>query len=217
MKKIVMIGNGSYSLTLKYYIESNTDWEIVGYADENKHYNDSFQGKPMISLEEMCVKFPPNTYEVIIGVGYLKMNENRQRIFTKIKNMGYSIVNFIHPTAILNNTQLGEGNVILENVVIEPNTIIKNNCIIWSSVLIGHNAVIENNNHLAACSLMAGNTYLEENCFLGNHSTIKDGIRIAHHTLIGAGAYVSKNTSPYSVIVPARSVQLEKYISTDFI
>ena len=92
-----------------------------------------------------------------------------------------------------------------------------NNCIIWSAVLIGHNATVESHNHFAACALIAGNSYVEECCFLGNHSTVRDGVRIAEHSLIGAGTYVSKNNKPFEVIVPARSVVLDKYRSTDFL
>lgn len=218
MKKIIMIGNGSYSQTLKYYIESITDWSIVAYADELEHEDgELFKGLPMCSLSKMYKDYSPDVYELILGVGYLKMNENRKRIYNELKAHGYSFPNLIHPTAILNNAKIGEANIILENVVFEPNVVIGSNIIIWSAALIGHDAIIENHNHLAACSLMAGNTYLEESCFLGNHSTIKNGVRISHHTLVGAGCYVAKNNSPYDVIVPARSVVLEKYKSTDLI
>ena len=190
-KKIIMIGNGSYSQTLMYYIDSIEDWEIVAYADESQHeVGEIFNGLPILSVGNLAKAYPPHSYDLVMGVGYLNMNENRKRIFLNLKSSGYKFLNIIHPTAILNNAKIGEGNVILENVVVEPNTVIGDNSIIWSSVLIGHNVTIESHNHLAACSLMAGNTYLEECCFLGNHSTIKDGIKIAHHTLIGAGAYV---------------------------
>ena len=40
-------------------------------------------------------------------------------------------------------------------------------------------------------------------------------MKIADYTLVGAAAYVKKDTKPYSVVVPARSVELEHKMSTD--
>lgn len=217
-KKIVMIGNGNYSDTIRFYIESITDWELVAYADEFvEGKNSEHKGLPFINLSYMTEVYPQSNFEVVIGVGYHNMNANRKRIYEKIKSMGYTMPNLIHPTTILNNTQMGDANVIMSNCIFEPNAVIGSNIIMWDAVLIGHNTYTGNHTHYAACSLIAGNCTVGESCFLGNHSTIKDGVTLADFTLIGAGTFVSKDTKPYEVVVPARSVVLDKHKSTDFI
>lgn len=217
MKKIIVFGCGNYAETLKYYIECVADWEIVAYTHEYVEIdNQVFDGKPLVPFSKIEFAFPPSKYEFIIALGYTNMNQERKRIYSLIKEKGYEIPNLIHPTAILNNAKIGDANIILENVVFEPNAVLGNNNIIWSAALFGHNTNVGDHNHFAACSLIAGNVKVGECCFLGNHSTVKDGVTLADFTLLGAGAYVSKDTLPYAAIVPARSVILENHRSTDF-
>ncbi len=217
-KKIILIGNGNYADTIRYYVESITDWEIVAYASELVEGKDScHKDLPFVNLSLLPELYPTTDFEVVMGVGYSQMNAHRKRIYDKIKAMGYRLPNVIHPTAILNNAEIGDANIILENCVFEPRAKMGNNVIVWSCVLIGHDTYTADHNHFAAVSMIAGNVKLGEGCFLGNHATVKDGATLAEYTLVGAGAYVSKDTKPYEVVVPARSVVLDKYKSTDLI
>ena len=217
-KKVVLIGNGNYADTIRYYIESITNWELVAYADEFIKGKDStHKGLPFVNIDLLPELYPNNEYEVVIGVGYHNMNANRKRIYEKLKGMDYRMPNLIHPTVILNNTKMGDANIIMSNCVFEPNAEMGSNIIIWDAVLIGHNTHIGNHSHFAAVSMIAGNCKVGESCFLGNHATVKDGGVLADYTLVGAGAYVSRDTKPYDVVVPARSVVLENRKSTDYI
>lgn len=216
-KKIILIGVGSLSETIGYYIQSTTDWEIVAYASELLEAESEHKNKPFVPFGQLLSKYPPERYEVINTVGYAEMCTHRKRVYEKIKAMGYKMPNYIHPTAILNNTVMGDSNIILENVVFEPCAEIGSNIIIWSSALIGHNTHVGSHCHFAACSLIAGKTNVGENCFIGNHATLKDEASLADYTLLGAGVFCGKDTKPYDVVVPARATVLEKYKSTDLI
>ena len=216
--KIILFGTGLYAETLRYYIRSITNWDIVAYTADSQYIETKENnGLPLIPFETIHETMPPDSYQMVMAVGYRRMNDIRAVKFLTSRQKGYHLPNLIHPTAILNNAIFGEGNIFLENVVIEPNAELGSNIIIWSSALIGHNTHVGNHNHFAAVSMIAGNVTIGESCFLGNHSTVKDGVTVAHHTLIGAGAYVSKNTQAYDVVVPARSLILDNRKSTDFI
>ena len=217
-KKIVLIGNGNYADTIRYYIDNFTDWELVAYADEFVEGKNSFHRElPFLNISYLPELYPNTDFEIVLGVGYHNMNNNRKRIYEKIKNMGYKLPNLIHPTVILNNTKMGDANIIMSNCVFEPNAEMGSDIIMWDAVLIGHNTFIGNHSHFAAVSMIAGNCKVGECCFLGNHSTVKDGGVLADYTLVGASAYVAKNTNPYDVVVPARSVILDNHKSTDYI
>lgn len=217
MKKVIIFGYGSFAKTITYYIETYTDWEIVCYTTDLDDTISVFNGKEYYPFSYVLTHFSPEEHDIVMGIGYKNMNSLRQEKFEMIKHKGYHFPNFIHPSSIINNAQLGEGNFILENTVIEPNTVLGDNNFLWSAVLLGHDGIHGNNNHYAACSLVAGNCTIGNNCFLGNHATVKDGVAIADFSLLGAGVYVSKNTKKYDVVVPARAVTLENKKSTDFI
>ena len=217
-KKIVMVGNGSFSETLLYYITTFTEWEIVAYADEFvSEEGATHKEKPFINLNDIVEKYPPDEYGIVLGIGYRKMNTIRKRLYLKLKEYGYCFPNFIHPTAIVHNTIMGDANIIMQNVMFEPNAKIGSNTIIWGGVSIGHNANIGSHNHFAGSSVVAGNVKMGDGCFVGNQATVRDGATVADYTLLGAGVYLAKDTSPYDVVVPARAVVLEGKKSTDFI
>ena len=70
-------------------------------------------------------------------------------------------------------------------------------------------------NHFSAGTTLGGKTVVENNCFFGMNSVIRGPKTVADYTLVGAGCYISDNTEPYGVYVPARSVHLENKKSTD--
>lgn len=218
MKKILVLGAGSYARTVTFYATRVMDWLIEAYVADNEFISqESFMGKPLIAFEKVESVYPPEEFSMLMAIGYRNMNERRKQKFLQAKKKKYYFENLIHPTAILNNTVLSEGNVILENVIIEPNSKIGSNCVFWSGAFVAHDCIIASHNFLSAFSLVAGFSVIEEGCFMGVHTTVRDGITIAHHTLIGAGAYVSKPTNPYDVVVPARSITLEGKYSLDMI
>jgi acetyltransferase-like isoleucine patch superfamily enzyme len=49
---------------------------------------------------------------------------------------------------------------------------------------------------------------IEDYCFIGTHSVILKGVEIGHHSVVGAGAVVTQNFPPYSIIagVPAKRI-----------
>ena len=145
------------------------------------------------------------------------MNEGRKQTFKKIKEKGYDILTFIHPTALVQTESIGEGNLFFENVTIGAYCTIGEGNIFYPCSHVAHHTTIGNYNFMAISCSIAGHVKIENQCFLGNHSTTKNGVCIADKTLVGAGAYISKNTSENNVIVPVRAVVLENKLSEDMI
>ena len=68
----------------------------------------------------------------------------------------------------------------------------------------GHHDIITNYCYLAPQGLLSGNVQIEDNCFIGNNATVRNGVRIGHHTTIGAAAYVSNDVKPYHMVIPSK-------------
>ena len=52
--------------------------------------------------------------------------------------------------------------------------------------------------------------HVEPNCFIGVNATLRNSIRVARETLIGAGAVVMADTQPRGVYLPRRAELFDK-------
>ncbi len=213
MKKLVLYGNTEFTRLLKYYIDTDTEREIAYCTVDLKYMcEEEVDGIEVIPYEELInIKNATEEFEILICVGYSHMNDIRKAIYEKCKRDGFEIASYVHiSTKVPVGTKIGEGNVILEDVTIQPFCEIGNGNLIWYKAALGHNACIGNFNTFCGMSSLSGFITVRNNCFIGNNVTLRDHIYIEDYTLIGAGTYVSENTEKYSVHVPAKDIVLDK-------
>ena len=196
MKEIFIYGIGDFAKLMLHYFKTDSSYNVIGFCADRKYINDEeFCKLPIISFEEINLIYPSNKYQVFVAIGYSNMRA-RKIIYNKIKSKNYQCVNYISSKAILaNNIIIGENNVILENVVIEPFANIGNNNIIWSSSNICHNTKIHSHCFIAAQTLVGGFCEIKENCFLGFNSTVLQNIVLEDETLVSAKTLINKNTT----------------------
>lgn len=216
-KYLLLYGNGSFAHLLKWYIDHDDPREIAAVTVEQQYITDPFfEEKKILPFEQIEEFYPPDETEILLGVGYSGMNTVRQKIFESCKEKGYSIAQYVHSSAILNDVHMGEGNIILEDTLVEPFVEIGMGNLIWYRISIAHNVKIGDYNTIAGMASICGFTNIGNNCFIGNACVIRDKIEIADYTLVGAAAYVSKNTEQYSVIAAPKGIVLPGKKSTDF-
>lgn len=223
MKNLVIVGTGNFADLMHYYLNQYDSRRVVAFSVERDYIQEPmFHGLPVYPFEELSRYCPPVTHEVLLAIGAKEMNQLRARLFRICKSPiscggGYDIASFIHPSSIISpNAQIGEGNIILENVVVQPFVKIGDGNLIWYNAVLAHNDQIGNFNTIAGGAALAGFVTVGNHCYLGKNSTVFKRAIIADSTLIGACAYVKENTKPYDVIMPARSITLDGKKSTDF-
>lgn len=213
MKKIILYGNTDFARMLKYYIDTDTNREIAFFTVEKEYINEyEIDSLEVVPFENISVDlYSPDEYEILICIGYSHMNEVRKKIYAKCKSLGYAIASYIHSTTrIPYGTEIGEGNIILEDVTIQPFVKIGNSNLIWYKAAIAHDCALGDFNTICGMVSLSGCVKINNNCFIGNNATIKDHIEVKDYTMIGAATYISKDTEECSVHVPARSVVLNK-------
>ncbi|MEQ1796424.1 MAG: acyltransferase [Lacibacter sp.] len=104
-----------------------------------------------------------------------------------------------------NNTRIGIGNVIIGPVTIGNNVILAQNI-----VMSGLNHVytdIHTPIHLQPVT--TGLIEVEDECWIGANVVVTAGVKIGKHSVVAAGAVVTKNIPPYSIAVgnPARIIK----------
>lgn len=216
-KKCIIFGVNSFAKMVKHCAEKYCDMEFVAYAVDAKYKKeDEFDNLPVVAFDNIEEIYPPEEYNFMLGLGYSKMNELRKQKFMEIKEKGYYIESFVHPKVIKDDTfVMGEGNVIFEAVVLGYEAKIGNGNIIWNGSNISHESIVGDFNHFSGGTMLGGKTVIKNNCFFGMGSVIRGDRVIEDYTLVGAGCFINKNTKPYDVYVPARTVCLEGKKSID--
>ncbi|MCG8513363.1 MAG: acetyltransferase [Halanaerobiales bacterium] len=207
--KVIIFGVGDFSKQLYYYISKCNEYKIE-YFCVNKNYfsTNKFLNKDVIIFEDDLKLLSVHEYKFILGVGYNNLRM-RKIIFDKIKQKGFDFINYINPTARIFGDIVGEGNIILPNVTVEPYSKINNNNVIWSNSLICHDSIIGDHNFIAANSIIGGFSKVVESNFLGFNATIKDKIVVDKEVLIGAKSLVMRSPENYSVYygIPAKKIR----------
>lgn len=217
-KPIIMIGVGDFAKLIKYYLENDGNRKVAAFSVDKAYIKeDSFEELPVVAFESLEDVYSPDQYEVIIAIGAKNMNNLRKNFFYKCKEKGFSVATYIHSTCVVSkDVEIGEGNIILEKCLIQPFVKIGNCNLLWDNISINHNDIVGNFNTIGGGVGFCGFDVIENNCYIGKYAMIFDKVKIKDYTLVGAGAYVKKDTKEYDVIVPARSVVLDGKKSTDF-
>ncbi len=217
--KLIIFGNEDLARLVYYYVKKDDPTRTVEAFTVNEKYikEESFCGLPVIPFENIEKMYPPEDYEILLAVGYSHMNDIRKTIFEKCKEKGYNLANYIHSSVSNNDIEMGEGNIILESCLLYPYAKMGNGNFLWDHILISHDVVVGDFNLFTSYADTSGYVTIGNNCFLAKHCIIKEHVKIADYTLVGANAYVSKDTNEYDVIVPARSLTLENKKSTNLI
>lgn len=212
MKEVVIFGAKEFEKRLKHYIENYTNDKVVAFCVDPQYRTESeFCEIPVIGSDVVSKEYPSDKYEILVGIGYKNMNELRKQKSIWAKGEGYHLYNLVHSTAFIDKTvSMGEGNIILGGVFIDYKSQIGDGNIIEIGSNISHECRIGNYNYLSPRTVLGGKVKLGDNNFAGINSVLRSNINVSNYALLGASSYTDKDVDPESVIVPARSIKLNK-------
>ena len=212
MAKLVIFGAGVIARMAHYYFTRDTEHDVVAFTvDQAYRPSDTFQDLPLLPFEEIETTYSPAEYKMFVGLGYARMNKAREEKYHQAKAKGYELVSYVSSRcSFLTDYPVGDNCFILEDNTIQPFVKIGNNVTLWSGNHIGHDAVIEDHCFLTSHVVVSGFTRIGHHSFLGVNATLRNDIRIAPETLIGAGAIIMKDTVEQGVYLPERARLFEK-------
>jgi len=201
--KVIIFGLGDNAELAKYYFDTDSDLDVVAFAVDKEFISgELFCDLPVVDFEFVQDKYSQDECFMFIAVGYTDMNSVREHKYYAAKEKGYELANYISSRATVLTDNIGDNNFILEDNTIQPFVTIGNNNVIWSGNHIGHHGSIGNHCFITSQVTISGRVIVKNNCFLGVNSTFRDHITIAYKTLVGAHAWISKDTKEYDVFVP---------------
>lgn len=135
MKKIVLLGNGGYSRTLK-DIAEQLGYLILAVLDDKDSEHPLFSYTSYIDEETVFMPAFGN-------------NEFRLSWCDRITQAGGQLTTLIHPTAYVSTkTVINPGTAILPHATINTDVVIGRGCIINLSAIIDHGCIIEEGCHI---------------------------------------------------------------------
>lgn len=152
----------------------------------------------------------PLNCEAIISIGN---NQIRKDIANKYSDWKFRIA--VHPSAIVSeNSEIGNGTVIMANAVINPSVVTGKHCIINTASVIEHDCVLADFVHISPNAALAGNVEVGEGTHIGIGATVIQGIKIGKWCTIGAGAVIIRDVPDGCTVVgnPGRIIKNEKKI-----
>jgi UDP-N-acetylbacillosamine N-acetyltransferase len=193
-EKLVIWGASGHASVVADIVRLNNQYEIVGFLDDfnTELYNTDFCGAPILGgKEKLKTLFEDGVKNIIFGFGNCGARIKLSKIAEEI---GFSLVNAIHPTAVIaGNVRLGEGVVVAAGAVINPGTKIGDNVIINTSASVDHDCVISDGVHICPGVHLAGLVEIGKGSWIGIGSVVKDKIKIGANSITGAGSVVIKD------------------------
>lgn len=201
MKKVIVYGSTTLSTMLFYDARGHANFEIACFTVDNDYLNHKTEllGLPLVSFGEIQVHYPPDKYDMVaIFDGFHRMHD-RDKMYSKAKNSGYILRNYISARAdTAPDLIMGDNNIIMGTTHIGFGGTMGNNNLIRQNVYLGHEFQLGNNNIITAGCNLGGHCKIKDHCYIGLGATVMNHITIANDTLIGAGSTVIRNTEPFS-------------------
>ena len=200
-KQYVIYGDSPFAERIYSYIRQEDKIEMVGFTNGDSFISrDTIQGKRVIPFSEFAKELKDDC-ELILAYGYTKMNDLREKVYLECIEAGCHIGTFISSHAMVYSKHINEGTIILPGTVVGPSSVIGRCCILEAGCVISHDSIVGDFCYFSSGVIMGGRAAIGNHCFLGLNSTIRNGIKLADYTLIGAASNVLYSTEKNSVYV----------------
>jgi acetyltransferase EpsM len=198
-------------------------------AETYQLYNEELQNPIQAFLEDNCTDKGKKLYEIpVLDSSFLeellkKPNNNIENIkllcaigspkrklwierINKLYTWQYDTIISKNVLYQPQNVEILEGTTIAQGCILTVNISIGKHSIINIGCTISHDCKIGNFVTISPAVKIAGNVIIEDEVFIGIGATIIDKITIGKGSFIAAGAVVTKNVAPYSMVggVPAK-------------
>jgi len=204
--RVIVFGTGQIAEVAQFYLEYDGGVEVVGFAvdgvfKETEYFNE----RPVVAWESLATVFSPEDVYLFAPTAFKRADGARRTRYESGKAMGFSFWTYISPNARYYGSAVGENCFILEDNVIQPFTQIGDNVVLWSGNHVGHHSVIKSHCFVASHVVISGSVKIGEEVFLGVNATVRDNVRIGAQSVIGAGAFVSRDIEAERVVFAPES------------
>jgi sugar O-acyltransferase (sialic acid O-acetyltransferase NeuD family) len=201
MNGLVVFGTGDIAELAAYLFELDFDRRVDAFTVDDDYVDSpEFFGRPVVPSSQLLDRFPPDRYDLFVGLAYGSVNRLRAEKCSWARSLGYALPSYISPRATTFPTfEHGDNCFVFEDNTIQPFATIGNNVTLWSGNHIGHHSTIEDDVFIASHVVVSGGVVVKRGTFIGVNATLRDHITIGEHCVVGAGAVLLADAPDESV------------------
>lgn len=185
MEEIILIGYGGHAKSVADCIERGRKYRIVGYT-EPKEVVSKY---PYLGTDDVLQRYyDKGVKNIAICQGYLGKSNLRERIYEKVKKIGFNLPVIIDPSSIVSETALiGEGSFIGKAAIVNTQACIGKMCIINTRALIEHECKVDDFTHVAVGAVICGQVTIGKSVLIGANATVIQCRTIEDNQIVPAG------------------------------
>ena len=131
MDKILLVGAGGHAHSCIDVLEEENQFEIAGLIEKGEDKSNKSFGYPVIGNDDDLKVLRQQYENALITVGQIKFPKIRIKLYQLLKKLDFILPIIISPHAYVSkHAQIGEGSIIMNEVIINANAKIGKNCII---------------------------------------------------------------------------------------
>ncbi len=207
---VLICGAGGHAKVVADVLRSGSPLvDVKGFLDDRVElHGTELCGLPVLGgLDEALNSAPVGGSALLIGIGD---NRARERVAGKASQAGFKFATGIHASAqIGSEVEIGEGSVLMANVVVNASSVIGSHVIVNTSATVDHDCVVEDFSHISPGVNLAGGVTVGRGAHVGIGASVIPGVRIGEWSKVGAGAAVMADVPPFATVVgnPAESLR----------
>jgi sugar O-acyltransferase (sialic acid O-acetyltransferase NeuD family) len=194
--EIIIFGAGGHGASLA-NVAVSAGFSVQYFVDQKNFPNNQFMG---IEVRRKIKRVHQAKLNVAIGIGD---NWMRQSIYLGLRTQYNGLVfpSLIHSSAIISqNVKIGDGTVLMPNVVIGPNTKIGKFCILNTSSQLDHDGCIKSYSSLAPGVVIGGGVSIGTRTAICIGAIVKHAVVIGSDVIVGGNSYVNKNIASKKLV-----------------
>ncbi len=209
MEKIIILGMGGHAESLVDVLERQQEYEIAGYVVNDEAAAKEGSQYPVLGSDDDLERiFRNGITNAAVGIGYMGKSDVRERIWVKLKQIGFRLPVVCDPSAILSRTaQIGEGSFIGKGAIINVKASIGRMCIINTGAIVEHDCQVGDFSHISVGTVLCGEVTVGRSVWVGANATVIQCTSIGDGSTIGAGTTIRRNIKDHCIAWSADKVK----------